>query len=223
VRTVASLGPEGIALDAHSWEVEWGPVAGNTTDVAGTLADPAVYVSAAAGGTASGLFKTVASGVEGWLSSAGYSFSGWCASNPICSAIIFGTTGRTLLERHYGTDLPPEVRVDFAGWQATQVELPAGTQLYRVHSAGGAVRPWWSTQPPAFEELEWRIDLAVRLDWGNTAREMSVLTVPEGQTLTAWIGQATYQGGIYVGGGSQMWVPSVPQAWITTFSSPWYK
>ncbi|MES4787548.1 MAG: hypothetical protein C4294_19120 [Nitrospiraceae bacterium] len=129
VQTVASLGPEGIALDAHSWDVEWGPAPGNTTDVAGTLADPAVYASAAASGGISGLWRTAATGVGGWLSSAFASASGWCAANPICAGIVFGV-GREAANGEAGREA--------ANTEGLLVEQAANTSSWPA--------PWYGRQ-----------------------------------------------------------------------------
>ncbi len=122
-------------------------------------------------------------------------------------------------------DLPGGVRAAFSGWEATQVELPAGTQLYRIHTAvaagGNAAGNWWMTQPPT-GEIPFRIDYAVLPQW-NLAQEMSTLTVAEGQTLTGWIGNAGYVEGFYIGGGQQVWIPSVPTGWVTTGPVPWQR
>jgi len=44
------------------------------------------------------------------------------------------STGQTALAQQYGTELPPQARPSFQGWQATKVKYEPGTELYRVHT-----------------------------------------------------------------------------------------
>jgi len=133
------------------------------------------------------------------------------------SSFIRGNSG-SLLAQHYGTDLPPQVRTAFSSWHAERITFGEGTRLYRIHS-GRPYGSWWMLEPPA-GELQFRIDYAVRPEW-NKATEMAVLIIPKGEQLSGWIGRAAYQGGIYVGGKLQVYLPRVPPSWIVSGPVPW--
>jgi hypothetical protein len=64
------------------------------------------------------------------------------------------------------------------------------------------------------------LDAAHLPAWGS-AQEMSIILVPEGEVLPGRTGAAAYQGGFYVGGGEQVYLPVVPHGWITTAPAPW--
>lgn len=146
------------------------------------------------------------------------------ATGAFLSGVFYGGSqalrgsSRTLLAQHYGTDLPLQIRVAFSGWKAEPVTFSEGARLYRIHS-GRPYGSWWMLEPPA-GELQFRIDYAVRPEW-NAATELAVLTVPKGETLSGWLGRAAYQGGIYVGGGWQVYLPRVPRGWVTSGHVPW--
>jgi hypothetical protein len=131
------------------------------------------------------------------------------------------STSQTALAQQYGTELPPEARPSFQGWQATKTEYGPGTELYRVHTpvaeGGSPMRPWWTLERPT-SELQFRMNQAVLPEW-NTAGEMSIINVPEGASLVGWEGNAAYVNGFYIGGGQQTYLPIVPESWITTISS----
>lgn len=113
---------------------------------------------------------------------------------------------------------PPQIRTAFQGWTAERVTFGEGTCLYRIHS-GRPYGSWWMLEPPA-GELQFRIDYAVRPEW-NAATEMAILTVPRGESLSGWIGRAAYQGGIYIGGGVQVYLLKVPKGWVSSGPVPW--
>ena len=71
------------------------PALGCVTDVSGTWQDPAVYISFAAGGWASGLFKTTEWGMY-------YA----CLRISICARVLAGTTGLTVYRVWGGTSGP---------------------------------------------------------------------------------------------------------------------
>jgi hypothetical protein len=112
--------------------------------------------------------------------------------------------------------IPESEIVNFTGSNADLTFYSAGKQLFRVSSPGRQFGSWWTTEPPQ-GELQWRINQAVPPEWGNTAERVSVLTVPEGQSLGGLSGDASYQGGIYVGRNNQVYIPRVPAAWVKTF------
>ena len=116
---------------------------------------------------------------------------------------------------HYGDETSLRVLPSFQGWQAVEREFPGGTRLYRIHGSSGAHGHWWLVDLPA-SEVQFRIDYAVRPEW-NPATHFSVLEVPEGYSLRGLIGRASYQGDWYVGGGTQVYLPNVPNEWISTY------
>ena len=116
---------------------------------------------------------------------------------------------------HYGDETSLRVLPSFQEWQAAEREFPSGTRLYRIHGSGGAHGHWWLVDLPA-SEVQFRIDYAVRPEW-NPATHFSVLEVPEGYSLRGLIGRASYQGDWYVGGGTQVYLPNVPNEWISTY------
>ena len=131
----------------------------------------------------------------------------------------------SLLEQHYGTEVPLEVRSRFAGWQVQDEDFTSADILRRYHTAmdqgGNAYGPWWTPELPA-SEIQFRMDMGVKPEW-NAAAEMSVLAIPEGETLGGLSGPAAYVDGIYVGGGRQVYLApgSIPREWVTTGPVPW--
>ena len=111
-------------------------------------------------------------------------------------------------------DLPDSVLVNFTQWRAVPRVGRPGEVYFRVHSAGRSLGPWWTRTRP-LSEIQWRIDQAVRFEW-NTAEKISILRIPARRFLLYWEGEATYQGGIFVGGGNQIYIPKVPQDWVIT-------
>src|SRR5581483_3454368 len=100
---------------------------------------------------------------------------------------------------------------------AQPVDVPPGTQLYRVidnpaKAAGG----YWTPDPPTTEDA-WRQSCAVG-GW-NQGGLLAVAQVPA-EGLKAWMGTASNQGGL-LGGGTQVWTPpgSLTPAAIT--QAPW--
>lgn len=140
-----------------------------------------------------------------------------------------GVVGSSFPEEGYvtsyehGSLIPDEDIVNFQGWEARYTEYAPGTRIYRMHSpiaeGGSPYRPWWLSEPPT-SELQFRLDAAHLPAWGS-AQEMSIILVPEGEVLPGWTGAAAYQGGFYLGGGEQVYLPVVPHGWITTVPAPW--
>ena len=146
----------------------------------------------------------------------GLAGAGRVASNLLLSS-------KTALASHYGDQLPLRVRAAFSGWQAESAEFSGGAKLYRVHNAIQTGQEpyghWWLLESPS-SEIQFRIDYAVSPEW-NVAQQMSILRIPEGSSLSGWEGRAAYQGGLYVGGGRQVYLPEIPRHWITTGPVPW--
>jgi RHS repeat-associated protein len=109
--------------------------------------------------------------------------------------------------------LPDKARSTFKQGKATLNEYKGETKLFRVHS-GKKTGAWWMEDKPK-SEIQWRIDAAVLPEW-NSGEKISTLTVPSGSYLKGWTGEASYQGGFYIGGGNQVYLPYVPEKWITT-------
>ena len=110
--------------------------------------------------------------------------------------------------------MPESEIVNFKEWKAKPVLLEEGETLYRVHSEGRAGGSWWTRTKPV-SEIQARIDNAIKPEWNNF-NELSEITVPKGYALKSWQGQASYQGGVYVGEGEQFYIERVPKEWINT-------
>ncbi len=117
-----------------------------------------------------------------------------------------------------GSTLPERELINFSRWNANPTVVQETEVLYRVHTPGRATGFWWTRVKPQ-SQIQFRIDSAVRPEW-NEATELSTMVVPKGHGLQAWEGAASYQGGFYVGGGNQLFIPNVPAEWITTFPFP---
>jgi hypothetical protein len=117
-----------------------------------------------------------------------------------------------------GSTLPERELINFTRWNASPTVVQETEVLYRVHTPGRATGYWWTRVKPQ-SEIQFRIDSAVRPEW-NDATELSTMVVPKGYGLQAWEGAASYQGGFYVGGGNQLFIPNVPAEWITTVPFP---
>jgi RHS repeat-associated protein len=113
-----------------------------------------------------------------------------------------------------GARIPKKELAKFGRWKADKVTLGETDMLYRLHPKGSAGKPWWTRTKPS-SEMQHRIDTAWKPEFG-AAEEISVLRIPKGQGLIGWEGSASYQGGVYVGGGNQVYIPNVPRDWITT-------
>ena len=74
----------------------------------------------------------------------------------------------------------------------------------------GQIGSYWSTTAPT-GVLRSRIELALNPRWGNSANQVVAIDVPAGVKM--YEGIAASQGGL-VGGGTQVFVPSVNPAWI---------
>jgi len=110
--------------------------------------------------------------------------------------------------------MPESEIVNFKQWKAKPVLLKEGETLYRVHAEGRAGGSWWTRAKPV-SEIQARIDNAIKPEWNNF-NELSEITVPKGYALKSWQGQASYQGGVYVGEGEQFYIERIPKEWINT-------
>jgi len=107
--------------------------------------------------------------------------------------------------------LPDRVANTFRSSSYTANTLDEATTLYRVY--GGTASPlgaYWTRTAPA-GPFQSQIDLALSPEWGNTATQVTRITVPAGTTI--YEGAAAAQGGI-VGGGSQVYIPKVDPSWV---------
>lgn len=107
--------------------------------------------------------------------------------------------------------LPDVVANTFRSGSYTQSTLSEATTFYRAY---GGTAPkvgsfWTRTEPSG--PLQATIDLALNPAWGNTATEVAAIQVPTGTTI--FEGAAAAQGGL-VGGGSQIYLQTVPASWV---------
>lgn len=85
------------------------------------------------------------------------------------------------------------------------------------HTDGGEAAQlgsYWSKVRPS-GPMQAQIDGALNPAWGNTAAEVATIRVPAGTTI--YVGSAASQpilGGSLMGGGSQVYIPSVSPAWL---------
>jgi hypothetical protein len=107
--------------------------------------------------------------------------------------------------------LPAAIANTFRGGSYTATTLSEGTTLYRAYGGtAGQLGSFWTRTPPS-GALQSTIDLALKPQWGNTAVQVAKIRVPAGTTI--FEGAAAGQGGL-VGGGSQVFIPTVNPAWI---------
>jgi hypothetical protein len=112
--------------------------------------------------------------------------------------------------------LPPKVAETFAGGRYTERVLQEETILYRVHGGrsgeigrGGAT---FLSPNPQVGGLQSQIDLALRPEWGNTATQVTRIRIPKGTVI--YEGPVSSQGGAWVGGTPQVYVPKIDPEWI---------
>jgi hypothetical protein len=105
----------------------------------------------------------------------------------------------------------------FAGGRYNAIKLTEDTILYRGGAAGGgrnAFGEWFSFEPSS-SAAQVRIELAVKPDWidpttgvrtgASPIESLYAIKVPAGTTV--YVGPTSYQGGIYLGGRIQVFVP----------------
>jgi RHS repeat-associated protein len=195
-----------------------GAAAGLTTTLAGDLTDsafdqklrfssPFTYArNAAIGGALSTIAYGVGRAIQHYRSTNvpnSQAIAGSGASNTAGSIVRYGPMNPG--------PLPDSVTNTFRSGSYTANTLSQPTTLYRVH--GGSAGPlgnFWTRTPPA-GPLQAKIDLAIRPEWGNTATQVTRITVPPGTTI--FEGAAASQGGL-VGGGNQVFIPRVDPSWV---------
>jgi hypothetical protein len=110
-------------------------------------------------------------------------------------------------------DAPPAA--NFAGGRYDEIELPDDRVLYRGgDSQGSELGQWFSIEPPA-GVAEVRIDTAVKAqwidartgEWQGASPIDAVYSVQLPAGTKVYPGPVANQGGIYVGGGHQVFVP----------------
>jgi hypothetical protein len=107
--------------------------------------------------------------------------------------------------------LPAAVANTFRGGSYTANSLGEATTLYRVHGGtAGQLGGYWTRTAPS-GPLQSQINLALRPEWGNTATQVTRISVPAGTTI--YEGAAAAQGGL-VSGGSQVFIPRVDPSWV---------
>jgi hypothetical protein len=110
---------------------------------------------------------------------------------------------------------PGTPAANYAGGRYDEVELPDDRVLYRGgDSQGSPLGQWFSTEPPA-GVAEVRIDTAVKAQWtdpktgewqgASPVDTVYSVQIPAGTKV--YPGPVANQGGIYVGGGHQVFIP----------------
>ena len=108
----------------------------------------------------------------------------------------------------------------FKKGEAKVTTYKGGTTLYRV---GGGKGNYWSLQPPPATEYQWRVNYAIRQEFGNNASKLYTLTIPEGSSISVLECVMGPQGmGLY-GGAHQAYlrVELVPKDWIKVTPMEW--
>jgi hypothetical protein len=113
-----------------------------------------------------------------------------------------------------GVSIPEREIMNFTKFAASPTIVQEGEVFYRVHSPGRASGPWWTRVKPQ-SRIQFRIDAALRPEW-NDATHLSTMVVPKNHGLQGWEGTASYQGGVFVGGANQLYIPNPPFEWIST-------
>ena len=133
---------------------------------------------------------------------------GYLLENPSKSGVFSDSMGFSP-----GT-LGPALRshlVDNFGTATRSVPMTGGGTLYRVYSdPARQLGPYWTRTRPA-GPTQSIIDSALDPAWGNRATSWVEVNVPAGTTF--YEGAAAAQGGL-VGGGNQVFLPWVDDAWV---------
>lgn len=107
--------------------------------------------------------------------------------------------------------LPETIANTFQGGSYVTKTLGESTILYRVYGGSASkTGNYWTRIKPA-GPLQSQIDLALRPEWGNTASQVTTIRVPAGTII--YEGVAAKQGGL-VGGGNQIYLPTVDPKWV---------
>jgi RHS repeat-associated protein len=115
-----------------------------------------------------------------------------------------------------GATLPEGASKSFVG-KTERVIINENEVLYGIRSPNSGSTWWTRTKPQGI--LQWRMDQAVLSEWNNGPFTLEQLTVAKGQNLIGFEGIA-YKQGSYLGGGNQIYIPNVPEGWITKTTWP---
>ena len=111
--------------------------------------------------------------------------------------------------------LSNEIADSFRSGSYTGKVLSEDTTFYRTYTDNKV--DGYMTRTPQNGNMQSQMDLALNPDWGNTAQNVTTVTVPKGTTI--YEGVASSQtinvgAGQLLGGGNQVYVPGVDQSWI---------
>jgi len=111
--------------------------------------------------------------------------------------------------------LPAEMASTFRGSSYSAITLSEPLTLHRVYGgSAGPIGSFWTRTKPS-GPLQSQLDSALVPSWGNTANNVSTITVPRGNTIYDGFAASQPTGvGTLLGGGSQVFVPRVSPKWI---------
>lgn len=104
--------------------------------------------------------------------------------------------------------LASQIAANFSGGRYTERFLETDTIFYRVHGGKAGVFGREGTFVSPYQQkggLQSQIDLGLRPEWGNTASNMTPIFVPAGTRI--FDGGVSSQGGAWVGGAPQVFLP----------------
>jgi RHS repeat-associated protein len=105
--------------------------------------------------------------------------------------------------------LPDKLADTFSGGRYNVVQLQEDTTLYRAGTSDQPFGQYFSADPP-MSEIQARIDSAIMPEWPDGALSpidtVFAINFPRGTLV--YIGEASSQGGIYVGGTQQFLIPN---------------
>lgn len=128
-------------------------------------------------------------------------------------AVRYGPTNPGPLHALRNAD---DVVGSFRSGSYSQLTLADDTMLYRVYGGdAGQLSPYWTRTKPS-GPLQSQLDSALNPAWGNTATDVAAIRVPAGTTIFegAAAGQPLAGGGSLLGGGNQVYIPTVDPAWL---------
>jgi hypothetical protein len=111
--------------------------------------------------------------------------------------------------------LSPDVAETFSGGRYVEKILDKDLTLYRVYGGKSNVigrQGTFFSPEEAIGGLKSQIDSALRPEWGNTADKIVIFRIPKGTTI--FEGNASSQGGVWVGGKNQIYIQEVSPDWI---------
>ncbi|RUT46781.1 hypothetical protein EJP82_11170 [Paenibacillus anaericanus] len=112
-----------------------------------------------------------------------------------------------------GSQWERNVLNSFAGGKSEIKTYGEGTTLYRVGDKNGG---FWSLDAPPATEFEWRVNTAIKQEWGNNASNLYEITIPKGSNITGLDGKVGSQGNGLYGGAHQTYIDfnAIPESWI---------